>query len=34
MSFLEIVEAVAGTLLAAAGLWIFFFFLVFILRII
>ena len=27
MSFLEIVEAVAGTLLAAAGLWIFFFFL-------
>jgi hypothetical protein len=27
MSFLEIVEAVAGTALAAAGLWIFFFFL-------
>ena len=27
MSFLEIVEAVAGTVLAIAGLWIFFFFL-------
>lgn len=27
MSFLEIVEAVAGIVLAAAGLWIFFFFL-------
>jgi len=27
MSFLEIVEAVAGTILAAAGLWIFLFFL-------
>jgi hypothetical protein len=27
MSFLEIVEAVAGTILAAAALWIFFFFL-------
>ncbi len=27
MSFLEIVEAVAGTILTAAGLWIFLFFL-------
>ena len=27
MRFLEIVEAVAGTIFAIAGLWIFFFFL-------